>query len=135
MKATVGALALLLAAVAAHAQEGWISVATSQNGETSYDARKGTFEVRLNQSNEEIAVITGKSVRGKANPEINLEKWYVRTKDCAAKQGKVVTLTMDGQFKFDNDFIFDAGSMASGKAEFICEVLDHFNAERRKKSL
>ena len=99
------------------------------------EARAGSFDVRKNGAKEEIAVISGKAIRGNTNSRIDLEKWYVRTSDCVAKQGKVVTLTLDGEFKFDSDFIFDAGSIASGKAEFICSVFEYSKAEKRSKSL
>lgn len=120
----------------AHAQPaGWTSIGSSANENLTLEAREGSFELRFNGTKEEIAVITGKAVRGGPTGSVELEKWYVRTKDCKNKQGKAVTLTMDGEFKFDNDFIFGAGNMKSEKAEFICAMYDYLSAEKRGKSL
>jgi hypothetical protein len=51
---------------------------------------------------------------------IALEKWYIRTAHCKRRQGKSVVLTMDGEFKYDYDFIFGAGNVGSVTSEAIC---------------
>lgn len=131
MKHLILLLALAAASLGASAQE-WISVASGKNDE--YYVLKGSYELRKNRSGEEIAVVTGKN-DDRAARQINLEKWYVRTEDCLRKQGKMVTLNMDGNFKYEFDFIFGAGSVGSAKAEFVCAVYLYQTMERDKKGL
>lgn len=128
-------LLLLLSCSVAHAQSpGWQSVAVSSDGLQIYEAKNGSFQVAKSKGGEEIAVVIGKS-ENKSTSTIEVQKWYVKTADCRAKYGKLVTLDVDGSFKFENDFAEGAGNIAAAKAEFICDVY-HYNMEaKRKKSL
>ena len=87
-----------------------------------------------NENGEQIAVITTKS-NNKKNGQVSLEKKYVRTKDCVAEQGKVVSLTMDGDFSYENSFIFGAGSVATSIAETICGIYTMNQQEKDGKGI
>lgn len=102
----------------------WLPVSSSDRAD--YFGLAGSFKVTTNKAGDEIAVMTGKN-DNKADRTVTLEKLYVRVRDCKAQQGKVVALTMEGDFKYDFDFIFGAGNVGSTKAEFICGVYDHLN--------
>ena len=91
------------------AQERWIKVEESRDGSFLVHALRGSYALSSNKNGEQIAVITTK-VNNKKNGQVSLEKKYVRTKDCVAEQGKLVSLTMDGDFSYENNFIFGAGS-------------------------
>ena len=92
-------------------------------------ALRGSYELSANKSGEQVAVITAKSNDNKGG-RIHLHKKYVRTKDCIAEQGKIVSLTMDGEFAYENEFVFGAGSIATSIAETICGI---YNQDRQTK--
>jgi hypothetical protein len=131
MKTIVISIALIASCSSVMAED-WINVATNES--TEFQARSGSFVVTTNKGNVQIAVVTGKTLDKKEN-RIDLEKWYVSTADCSRKQGKVATLSLDGTFKYDSDFIFGAGNMGSEKAEFICGVLQYQINEKNKKGI
>ena len=112
--------------------EDWIQ--TAQTGSISFYAQPGSYSITKNQGGKNVSVITAKTVDAQTTV-INLEKWYVLTTDCAAKQGKIVTVTISGEYKYENDFVFGSGSIASTNAEFICGVQDYVKQGYRKKSL
>jgi hypothetical protein len=112
----------------------WIMIAGTQGDDWIYYGLKGSYELKFNKAGEEIAVITGKT-DDKQKRRIDLEKLYVRTADCKRKQGKAVALTMDGEFKYDYDFIFQAGSVGSSKAEFVCSIYFADTAVKSGKGL
>jgi hypothetical protein len=112
----------------------WIRIAGTDDDQWIYYVLKGSYEVRVNKSNEEIAVITGKT-DDKKKGSIELERLYVTTANCKRKQGKAVAVTMDGAFKYEYDFIFKAGSVGSAKAEFVCNVHSINTSEKEKKGL
>ena len=120
-----------------HAQtNGWLSVASSSDERVRKEAKTGSFELNTNKGGDEIAVVTGRSLNGpRANPTIALEKWYVRTIDCKRGQGKVVVLTLSGEYKYENDFLREGGTIASGMAEFICDVHAIVLESRNKKGI
>lgn len=107
-------------------------VLTASNSNDVYSIQKGSFSVINNKNGEEIAVVTGKTY-DKKTKHINLVKWYVTTADCSNKQGKLITLSLSGEYKFENDFVSGAGSMASVTAETICYVFEQ--TESNKKSI
>ena len=47
-------------------------------------------------------------------------QWYVSIADCKAGYGKLVTLDMNGNVRYDNDFVNTGGSVASELAEMLC---------------
>lgn len=133
------ALVASLASVAVHAQapqpkptDGWVLVAFNDYG--TYEAKEGSFVVRDNKSNQRVATVTGKIFQN-STKTTEFQKWYVKLSDCADKEGKIVTLGLDGEFKYDNDFIIGATTVGTAKADFICGVYDFQMAEKRKKSL
>lgn len=52
--------------------------------------------------------------------EITFRKWYVTVADCRTGHGKVVTLSLQGDYQFENDFVLDGGSVSSALAEMLC---------------
>jgi hypothetical protein len=132
MRKLCGLLLGLCLATAAGAQDNWVQVAGNDNHD--YFVLKSSLEVRLNKAKEEIVVVTGKD-NDKRNSRIDLEKWYVRTKDCLRQQGKVVALNMDGEFLYDYDFVFGAGSVGSTKAQAICTAYAYKLKESIDKGL
>ena len=116
------------------AQERWIKVEESRDGSYLVHALRGSYALSSTKNGEQIAVITTKS-NNKKNGQVSLEKKYVRTKDCVAEQGKVVSLTMDGDFSYENSFIFGAGSVATSIAETICGIYTMNQQEKDGKGI
>lgn len=110
----------------------WIVTAGYES--TEFSVQKGSFSVTKNKAGADVAVVTSRIVDNKTT-QITLGKWYVTAADCAARQGKIVTLSLSGEYKYENDFLFGSGSIASSNAKFICDVLDLSREESRKKSL
>ena len=116
------------------AQERWIKIDESKDGSHLVYALRGSYGLSRNKGGDQIAVITTRSVNKKSD-RVFLQKSYVRTRDCAAKQGKIVSLSMDGEFLYENDFIFDAGTIATSIAEMICLIYAADQAERDGKGI
>ena len=111
----------------------WISLAETDGG-IKMEAMPGSFEFSTNKSNTAIAVLTGRQVDLKSK-QIDLRKWYVSAVDCNNKMGKLVTLTVSGDYRFENDFVYDGGNVASAIAGFICDVADQSIKKANGKSL
>ncbi|MFV3380353.1 MULTISPECIES: hypothetical protein [Pseudomonas] len=128
----VSAIALFLS-FSASAGGDWISLDESKEG-FKWEAKPGSFEFSTNRNKVSIAVIAGRVVSSKSS-DIDLYKWYVSAADCSKKMGKLVSLGVDGEYQFDNDFMYGSGNVASSIAEFICAVADHNLKKAEGKSL
>lgn len=104
----------------ASAEKNWIGLASLGDG-TKWEAKPGSFEFSKNKSGLPIAVLTGRVVNPKPST-IDLQKWYVTAGDCKNKMGKLITLSVSGDYQYENDFIYDGGNVASSIAQFICDV-------------
>ena len=132
MKTLIGALAVLLFSISALAEDGWSYVAG--NDDMQMSGKHGSFQRIKNKAGQDVFVILGKGVNTRTK-QVDLEKWYVRAADCARQQGKLVTLTIDGEYKYENDFVFGAGTIASGMAEFICGIDAAVKQNNNKKGV
>ena len=128
----VGVISLFLS-FSASAGTKWISLDESMEG-LKWEAKPGSFEFSTNRNKVAIAVIAGRVVNPK-NSEILLYKWYVSAADCSKKMGKVVSLSVGGEYLFDSDFMYESGTIASTVAEFICAVADDNIKKASGKSL
>lgn len=102
-----------------HAQQEWFEVAVTD--ERLWEVQGGSFEESRTKGGDPIAVVISR-VTNKSTKQIDLRKSYVPIAACEKRMGKVVTLDLDGKFRFENDFLFGGGTVASSMAEFICEV-------------
>ena len=132
MKTKLFAIGLCLISSWSVAQDQWSLIAYTSTDK--YYALKGSAEIVANKTNEEVIVVTMKA-EDIVKQVIKLEKVYVRTSDCLRKQGKVVFLDMDGNFKFSVDFIFGAGSIGTQKAETICGVYAYMMARNNGQGI
>lgn len=128
----VSAISLILS-FSASAGPSWISLDETKDG-LKWEAKPGSFELSTNRNKVSVAVIAGRVVNSKTS-DIALYKWYVSAADCSKKMGKLVSLGVDGEYQFDNDFMYGSGSVASSVAEFICAVADNNIKKAEGKSL
>ena len=111
-----------LISFSASAETAWIHIAETDDG-TRFEAKPGSFEFSKTRGNTPVAVLVGRQFTIKSK-KIELQKWYVTAADCKNKMGKLTTLSVSGDFQFENDFVFDGGTVASTVAKFICDVAE-----------
>lgn len=115
-------------------QNAWEKISGNLTGTSEFFILRDSFEVRSNKNGDEIAVVTGKLTDHKSS-SIDIYQWYVKTEDCYRQKGKLITLNLDGEFKYESDFIFDAGNIASVNAEAICSLYAEKYLKNRGKGL
>ena len=125
---------LILASNFASADEEWIDVASSKSGSTILSIKSGSLEFTETKGGTTIALVVGRDSNQKTS-QITLEKWYVSAIDCKNKMGKLVTLSISGEYKYENDFVFSGGSVASSIAEAICGAAEYAINASKEKSL
>ncbi|WP_370305728.1 hypothetical protein [Sinimarinibacterium flocculans] len=123
----------LALSTAVNADDGWVTVAASNDG-TTWQAKSGSLEFTQTKGSTPIVVVTGR-VTEKSGSRITVEKWYVPVSDCVKEQGTIVTLSISGEFKYENDFVFGSGNVASGMAELICGAAKQKAIEANNKGL
>lgn len=111
--AVVGAFASL----AGQAQSEWIRVAETDSA--NWEVKPGSLEVGQTRGNVDIVFVIGR-LHDKTTKQITVGKWYVSLADCNREMGKLVILDLDGKFRYENEFVYGAGSAATGIAEAIC---------------
>jgi hypothetical protein len=135
MKTWITALSLALVGTAVLADnDAWITVSSTKKH--LYEVKRGSFERTTNKAGEEIGLVIARQTTQLDDPkQITLEKWYVRASECQRGMGKLVTLTLSGEFSYENDFIIDGGTVASANAQAICDVLQMNKEAARKKGV
>lgn len=128
----VSAISLSLS-FSASAGTNWISLGESNDG-LKWEGKPGSFEFTTTKNKVAVALIAGRVVNSKTS-DIQLYKWYVSAADCTNKMGKLVSLTVGGQYEFESDFMFESGNISSSIAEFICAVADDSIKRASGKSL
>lgn len=114
----LSSLLLFFVASSVLAQENWILISRSKT--TTYEARVGSLEHTLTEVGREPIVALIFRVRDSAKAAVEFEKNYVRLSDCRAGFGKLVTTDLNGRAKYDNDFVFEGGNVASTIAQTLC---------------
>ena len=134
MKRLFMATVLACAAAFAHAESGWVNIASTGLNDMLWDVKSGSLEFTKTKGGAVIAVVIGRITNTKTS-RIDLYKWYVSAIDCKKQIGKVVTLDIDGTYKFENDFVFGSGNVATAMAEAICGAADYSIKKVDEKSL
>lgn len=99
------------------AESDWVEVsATDVN---AFSIQVGSVEVGKNKGGAKIFSVTGR-VLNKQTKSITVETWYVTASDCELERGSLVTLTIAGEYKFENDFVSGDGSVGGSIADIIC---------------
>jgi hydroxyethylthiazole kinase-like sugar kinase family protein len=114
------------------AETGWVEIASDDD--STWHIKSGSLEFRKTKGGVNIASVIGRISNNKTS-QVALRKWYVSAVDCKNKMGKVVTLDISGDYKFENDFVEGAGTIASSMAEAICGAAEYRIKEADSKSL
>ena len=114
------------------ANEDWIKF-----GETDaslFEGRAGSRIFSKTKSGKDISVASGR-ILTKKDRSIEFVKWYVSAEDCNLGFGKMITLDMQGNYKFENDFVEKGGTVASSLAAMLCFPLVDEKRERAGKGI
>lgn len=114
----ITAVVLLVTATPAFSQD-WIQL--SETDDFLFEVRTGSYQSARTKSGTPISVLTGRS-KNKKTGVVDFEKWYVTTEDCLKGSGKLVTLSLNGDFKFDSDYLRKGGTVASSIGDLVCDV-------------
>ena len=112
--------------------EDWVKV--GENDRFLWQARTGSGSLSKNRGGKPLVIATGR-VYDKTDKTYVFEKWYVTLEHCESGGGKLVTLTIDSDFKYDNDFLLKGGTVGSSIAETLCDVATSFKQERSEKGI
>ncbi len=98
----------------------WLNLA--ETDAMRWDGRAGTVGFGKNRGGENIVYAEGRRF-AKDNNHIEFVKWYIKVSDCQRGHGKLVTTSMNGDFKWENDIVLQGGSVASSLADTLCLAL------------
>lgn len=133
MKRIISGFLLVVACASAMAvDDTWVDIA--ENSDIKVSLKKGTGEFTKNKGGDDIIVVVSRFI-DKKNNKISLEKKYVKLTDCLEKQGQIVTLSLQGEYLYENDFVFSSGSIASAAAEILCAVFQNEMDKANKKGI
>ena len=116
MRTMLFILAATLFSGAAFAED-WLVLASSDKG--VWEGRKGTRVFGTTKGGVPIAVADGR-IRWTQDKSVDFVRWYVSVQDCKQGYGKLVTLTMSGEFKYENDYVKNGGNIASALGDMLC---------------
>lgn len=123
----------LMSALITYASD-WVELTGNSDSSKQWQGLKNSYELRLNKNGDEIVVWTEKE-DNKITRKITIQKLYVKTSDCIKKQGKAVVVNMDGDFRYEYDFIFGVETVGSFRAETLCNIYLGQAARAKGKSL
>ena len=132
MKRLAVTLIASLCLTTAIAETGWVEIASDDD--STWHIKAGSLEFGKTKGGTSIASVIGRISNSKTS-QVALRKWYVSAVDCKKKMGKVVTLDISGEYKFENDFVEGAGTIATAMAEAICGAVYYKIKEKDSKSL
>jgi opacity protein-like surface antigen len=113
----VAVAALLIAFSASAVAAEWVPLGESDSG--SWDGLAGSVEATTNRAGVKIRAAAGR-VFDKKTKSYRFERWYVTVDSCRSGYGKIATTEMNGDFKFETDFVLGGGSIASALADILC---------------
>jgi hypothetical protein len=99
-------------------QPEWVQI--SRTSDRIWEGRIGSFSLGRNDANQPMAWLMIRVRDLSGDKTITFERDYVTLRDCAVGYGKLVTLDLYGRYRYDNDFVFDGGSVAARIAATIC---------------
>ncbi|WP_156804268.1 hypothetical protein [Rhodanobacter fulvus] len=103
----------------ASSDSAWVEVSSTDT--QTYSVRKGSFEITQTKAGAPIAVVLGQST-GVNTKAVVYRKWYVSKDDCVGGLGKLVILSINGDYAGEIDFVSKGESAASNIADTICSV-------------
>lgn len=112
--------------------DSWVTV--DELDTDTFSIKRDSFENTTTRGGDQVAVVIGRLI-SKKTTQVTLVKWYVRVTDCYSGHGKLVTLSIDGEFKHENPWVEDGGNIASRIASVICMVHKRIADENNGKGI
>lgn len=114
MKLAIAALTLCLSTSVFANNSEWQFVADTKDGNFNIYAKKHDMSVE-----DGVAMVITKTVRKKPS---GVEFYLVGVKltGCKAKFGEITHFNLQGDFKFNSDFVFGGGNVAAAIATYLC---------------
>lgn len=125
IKSFIAAALLMVGSAPVFCQE-WLEIADSDA--SRYDGRAGTRIFATTKSGTPIVVAQGR-IFDKQKKTYLYRKWYVSVNDCKTGYGKLVSLSMDGEFIFDTDYVEKGGSIGSMLGDMLCYAVKEQNGK------
>ena len=112
--------------------EAWITV--GRTDKMTWHVKPGSVTLTEMQGNVPVVMVIGR-ITVHATSRITLYKWYVSVSDCERGMGELVALTLDGVYRYKQDFVYGAETAAAGMAAYICALNEEAEAfgERGKQ--
>lgn len=133
MKKIIAMAIALFVATSAYSQVEWSNISTQNDG-TRWDVKAGSLEFSTTKGGTSIATVVGRMTNPNTS-DVSLSRWYVSANDCSRRMGKMVSLDVNGAFKFESDFVIGGGNVASAIAEVVCGAAAITLKARNDKSL
>lgn len=112
--------------------DAWMKVA--ETDDTEWRFQPGSLEFTKNKLGTPIAAVSGKSV-DKRTRKVEIFRKYVSATDCKRGRGKIVSLDVDNDFQYENEFMAGSGTVASAMAELICSAALKTSREKDGKGI
>lgn len=95
----------------------WIPLSETESN--TWEGRAGTRVEAQTRNGTPVIKAAGR-ILDRRSQTYQFVQWYVSIDDCKQGFGKLVTLDMSGNFRFDNDYVEKGGSVASTLAAMLC---------------
>lgn len=118
-KSSILVMTLALSSTSAMANNDWFELDKTER--CTFEGQSGSLEFATTRGGERIAVVNVRTSCKDRPNQLELARRYVTLSDCERQRGKLVALDMSGNFKFENDFVFGGGTVATTIASVICE--------------
>ena len=112
----------------------WIEFTKNSDGDEIYSGKRGSYELTTSKAGTPIALVLGQ-VQDTTTKSITYSKWYVATRDCDAGLGKLVVLTVGGEYEGEVDYVAQGNNVASALGDIICSIYFSNKAEEQSKGV
>lgn len=113
----IAAMTLLASAALTAQANDWVPLSETESN--TWEGRAGTRVEGQTRNGTPVIKAAGR-IFDRRLKTYEFVQWYVSINDCKQGFGKLVTLDMSGNFRFDNDYVDKGGSVASSLAAMLC---------------
>jgi len=119
MKKILLLIGFCLSAVSCKAEEWFLLV---QANDKSFIVETRVSSLRITKTVDDKVVVASLFKVTRADRQVFFEQSYVSLYHCGLGYGSLVTTDLEGKPKFQNDFVFDGGNVASYISKYLCSA-------------